>query len=384
MSDENAAKFSNGSVDAAGLRPWVVVLFVSLSGCAFGGGLMATGEVGGHALSGPVDHQVARAYLEKSALPTPLRRLRTSMLSSRRVPSPATLAEVSRVYSPDVATLLLLEAMSAQPSTQALRKRYEEELQFVDRVGLDQARPTFPEDLLVLMVPGWFYASHGAETNADFRIQRQLYREWGVAHRLVEIQENGSVEENAKIVAAAIRAASNQRVFVVSASKSGAEVAQALGRELRTEETSHVVGWLSIVGVVRGSALADRVLEPDLCWLVRAQLALEGFGLEGLLSLRASSGRDTFAGLRLPPKVPVYSIVAIPLSGHISDRGAFGYARLRSLGPNDGLTLLSDELIPGATPLILPGVDHFLGAQDQRVWSTAILRVMLGHLPTNS
>jgi hypothetical protein len=54
---------------------------------------------------------------------------------------------------------------------------------------------------------------------------------------------------------------------------------------------------------------------------------------------------------------------------------------MRELGPNDGLTLLVDELIPGAVPLLLPGVDHFLGPDDQRIWSTAIFRALVSDLP---
>jgi hypothetical protein len=352
-----------------------------LNACGTGPRVTASGDVAGYSLHGPVDNVLARDYIEGRPLPLSLQKLRARLLSSPSQPSRELLAWVSREYSPDVATLLFLETLSAQPAARDLRARYEREVALIQRVGIDRAQPAPTSDLLILMIPGWFYVSHGAETNADFRIQRRLYEQWGVAHRLVPIDENGTVANNADIVAHAIRSASAEhRIFLVSASKSGAEVALALGSKLAPQEADRVVGWLSIVGAVRGSPLADRVLEADLCWFARGQLALEGFGLDGLQSMRSSLGRPQFDRLRFPSHIRIFSVIAVPLSGYISPRGSFGYGRMRELGPNDGLTLLTDELIPGAIPLVLPGVDHFLGPEDQRLWSTAIFRVLVAEL----
>jgi hypothetical protein len=302
--------------------------------------------------------------------------MRRRYLASGQVPSREVLATVSRHHSPDAATLLLIETLSALPEIRDLRQRYEAELSYIRRVGVERARPDIPENLLVLMVPGWFYAAHGRETNADYGIQRGLLDRWGIAYRLIPTEENGAVEHNARIVADAIRDASrDHQVFLVSASKSGAEVALALGHELNSAEAESVVGWLSIVGVVRGSPLADRVLKPDLCWLIRLKLGLEGFDLEGARSMQTSRARNTFDSLRFPPHIRTFAYMAMPLSGHVSGRGSFGYGRMRELGPNDGLTLLADELIPRAVPLLVPGVDHFLGPEDQELWSTALFRV---------
>ena len=164
----------------------------------------------------------------------------------------------------------------------------------------------------------------------------------------------------------------------MSASKSGAEVALALGRDLTAPELTRVEGWLSIGGVVQGSPLADRMLEPDLCWLTDLKLGIEGFNLEGLKSMQTRPSRRAFAALRFPSHIRIISYVPAPLSGDISERGAFGYHRMREQGPNDGLTLLADELIPGGTTILAPGIDHFLDSPDaQNAWSIAILRIVM-------
>jgi hypothetical protein len=218
-------------------------LAVMLGGCTSVPRVAASGQIAGYRLRGPVDHRVARDYLEGRTLPQALRDVRRQYLSAGEVPSRDAPASISQQYSPDVATLLLLETLSAQPEIRDLRARYEAELALVRRV----------------------------------------------------------------------------------------------------------VGWPSIVGAVRGSPLADRVLEEtELCWLAKGQLALEGFGLDGLRSMQASRVRRAFEGLRFPPHVRIFALMAVPLSGYISDRASLGYRETREFGPNDGLTLLVDEVIPGA------------------------------------
>ena len=362
-----------------------VGVVLGVAGCMAVPRVGAAGEVAGYTLRGPVDSAVARDYLEGRALPALLDDVRRQYLASGQVPSREFLAGVSKQYSPDVATLLFIETLSALPEIRDLRRRYETELSFVRRVGVEGARPDIPDNLLVLMVPGWFYVAHGSETNADYGIQRRLLVRWGIAHRLVAIKENGAVEDNARIVAEAIRKASkHHKILLVSASKSGAEVALALGRELKSSEAESVIGWLSMVGVVRGSPLADRVLERDLCWFIRLKLGLEGFDLEGARSMQTSRARRAFENLRFPSHIRVFAYMAIPMSGHITERGSFGYGRMRELGPNDGLTLLADELIPRAVPLLAPGVDHFLGSKDQDLWSTALFRMATAEVAGHS
>ena len=348
-----------------------------MNGCVSVPRVAASGEVAGYSLHGPVDSALARDYLSGSPLPSSLRQLRRRYLASGKVPSREELARIAQGYSPDVATLLFLETLSALPDVRILRERYEAELSYVRSVGVDRAKPETPDDLLVLMIPSWFYIAHGQETNADYRIQRKVLERWGLPYRLAPLKENGTVEENARIVAREIRRLSRtHKLLLVSASKSGAEVAQALGRELEPSETRSVVAWLSVVGALRGSPLADRAFKADLCWIINFQLGLEGFDLEGLRSMQASRARRAFGVLHLPQHIRTFVYMAVPLSGHISKRGSFGYGQLRDFGPNDGLTLLADELLPHSVPLLAPGTDHFL-SHSQELWSTAVFRVLI-------
>jgi hypothetical protein len=362
----------------ASVRAVVLVLAaLGAGGCASPQLLPAAGNVAGYAVRGQVDSVLARDYLEGRPLPVDLAHARQRYLAAGEVPSREALQAISRRYSADLATLLFLETMGSQPRARELRERYATELAYVRSVGVDRARPDVPEDLLILLVPGWFYVTHGSETNADYGIQRRLLTRWRIPHRVVAIHENGTVEDNARIVADAVRRVpTGRRAFLVSASKSGAEVALALGRELTPREAEPVAGWLSIVGVVQGSPLADRVLQSNLCLVAKVKLGSEGFDLEGARSMQTTRARRAFEALRFPRHVRTFSLIAVPLSGDISDRASFGYARMRELGPNDGLTLLADEVVPQAAPLLFPGMDHYLGTEEPDVWSTTLFRLI--------
>jgi hypothetical protein len=50
---------------------------------------------------------------------------------------------------------------------------------------------------------------------------------------------------------------------------------------------------------------------------------------------------------------------------------------MRDLGPNDGLTMLIDQLLPGGLAIVEPGVDHYFDHPDRELRSLALLEVLL-------
>jgi len=108
------------------------------------------------------------------------------------------------------------------------------------------------------------------------------------------------------------------KVILVSTSKAGPKVALAIGKILAPDETDQVKAWISIGGLIRGT----------------------------------------------------------PISGLRDNPAAIRYARLREGGPNDGLTLLADELLPDGIAIVEPGIDHFYAAPDIEVKSVALANVV--------
>jgi len=326
-----------------------------------------------------VDHPIARDYLEGRPLPSDLEEIRREYLAEGLLPSEPALSYLTAHYSPDVATLFFAEALRAHSPSHSIQEEYARAVHRLKQTGETAKVDLSSSPLTIAFAPGWFYKSHGDETGADFHKQLQQLPQAGVPAELIETDENGTVESNAEIIADVLRRLQSEgrEVIVVSGSKSGAEVAIALGEVLRLEETTGIRAWLSIGGVHKGSPFADWALNSTVCWIAELYLGLQGFDLDGARSLQTRRRRPEFANLHFPQHVLLVSYVAVPLSGDISNRGAFGYSRMRHLGPNDGLTMLVDELLPGGLTIIEPGVDHFFEHPDRELRSLALVEVLL-------
>jgi hypothetical protein len=206
----------------------------------------------------------------------------------------------------------------------------------------------------VLFVPGYLYKRH-PYTGADFAVPRSSLQRVGLARHFVETDEDGAIEANADLVATAIRqrATGGRRLIVVSASKSGPEVALALTR-LGPAATGHVAAWVNIVGTLQGTALADNGL-----WYQLEDL-IGQIDIAGVESLTVEHSRQRFATFRIPEHVLVVNYIGIPLTGSLSSLARTGFLELKDHGPNDGLSLLSDLIVPTGLTLAELGRDHFL------------------------
>ena len=160
-------------------------------------------------------------------------------------------------------------------TAQAAFDRFLEEDPVSSEEGL--RRPgAFP--YVVLFIPSWLHRSH-SDKGGDFARQRSLLDRLGIANALIDTAESGSVEDNAAVIAAAIRDVAETKgpLILVSASKSSAEVALALSRLLAREETARVAGWINVAGALGGTPLADVALRPPASWGLRLIFWLKGW-----------------------------------------------------------------------------------------------------------
>ena len=134
------------------------------------------------------------------------------------------------------------------------------------------------------------------------------------------------MESNADIVAAAIRARapSGRRLIILSASKSGPEVALAL-TQLGPAETGHVAAWINAVGAIQGTPLADDNIFPELEYVMGK---LDPLGMESIDHCRS---RQRFDSFRIPEHLLVVNYFGIPVSGSVSFWIRRSYSPLRKL-----------------------------------------------------
>jgi hypothetical protein len=171
----------------------------------------------------------------------------------------------------------------------------------------------------------------------------------------VETSDDGSVESNTELVMAAIRARAGdgRRLIVITASKSGAEVALALTK-LGAAETAHVAGWINAVGALKGTPLIDDNI------LTEIEIIVGKVDPAGTASMTTAAGRERFKSFHVPEGIFVVNFIGIPLSGSVGFRASRGYFPMRKHGPNDGVVLLADTIYPRGVTVAQVGSDHFL------------------------
>jgi hypothetical protein len=342
-----------------------------LSGCT---GLSVRGSVGGQTIETRVDSEAARYYLgsylvgERSdaALDESIDRVYQS--ADGHLPDHSALKRLSDEFSVDFAALYLADQIAHVPVNRRFRAAFDQAYNYTrktfrrGRVKLPAAAAGYE----VLVVPMYLYKRlPGA--GADLAAPRAALRNVGLACHFVETEDDGAIEANADLVAAAIRARaqSARRLIVFSASKSGPEVALALTK-LGPGETRHVAAWINTVGVLQGTPLVDERLFPELEFLVGK------VDVAGKESLSTARGRQRFDSFRIPEHVLVLNYFGIPVTGSISFWARRGFFLLRKYGPNDGVSLLADMILPGGMTLAELGSDHFMRSKPFDITTVAL------------
>jgi hypothetical protein len=293
-------------------------------------------------------------------------------------PQQAELRDLSEEVSLDFAALSFAQAVSADGLSRPVQASFHRFLRDepADTERMLRRPGAFP--YTVLFAPSWMYQSH-PETGADFAHQRRMLDRLGIAYRLIDSRQDAAVEENAAAIARAVRAARDEGLgdlIVVSASKSGAEVALALSRVLTPEDAAPVVAWINIVGALGGSPLADTALRPPTSWVARSVFWLRGWDWAGMVSMSTDASRERLRGARMPEWITVVNVIAVPLSGTVGPTVYWGYQILRRHGPNDGAVLLTDTVWPGGVNLVAIGPDHLFAPREDDRHNLAMLRAV--------
>jgi hypothetical protein len=230
-----------------------------------------------------------------------------------------------------------------------------------------EAMPEWPvgdwvRDTTVGIVPGAFYVEH-PETGADGSLILEQAARLGCHTARVPVRSFGTLRENARILSEWLVRQPERPLILVSLSKGGAEVKWALQEPNAARTFRHVVAWVNVSGLIRGTAIVNWLFRrPWRALLVRLMLWYQGHRFDVLRDLEYGKGGPLDCELVLPRDLLAVHLFGFPpahrLSGPLARRG---HRRLTPLGPNDGgANLLTDLLgLPG---LIYPvwGADHYL------------------------
>jgi len=352
------------------------LLVGTLLGCA---GLPVSGSIGGQTITTRVDSEVARYYLADYLAGKHTNSFfdglidRVDRTANGHLPDRAELKDLSDSFSVDFAALYLADQIARVPINRRFRSAFDQVYEYT--------RQAFPKGEMqvpgaanydVLFVPTYLYKRFTL-TGADMAGPRAALQKVGFTCYFVETRDDGPVELNAELIMSAIRARaqSGRRLIVVSASKSGAEVALALTK-LGPAQTRHVAAWINAVGALQGTPLVDDKVMPDIEFLIGK---IDPAGAESMTTVR---GRQRFASFHIPKSVLVVNYFGIPTIGSISFLVRKGFFALRKYGPNDGVVLLSDMILPGGITIAQLGSDHIQINDNIDVAAVALAMTVVG------
>jgi hypothetical protein len=348
----------------------VPLLFVvlMLSACA---GLSVQGVVGGQTISTRVDSEVARYYVgnylagERSDPVLDERIDRVYQSANGYLPNRDELKHLSDEFSVDFAALYFADQIARIPVNRRFRRDFEQAYEYA-RKAFPEGRVKLPANYEVLVVPLYLYKRIWA-VGADLSGPRAALEKAGLTTHFVETDDDGAVETNADLVADAIRARarSGRRLVILSASKSGPEVALALTK-LAPSEARHVAAWINAVGSLQGTPLADELSFPEI------KLITGRIDAAGRESLTTARSRQRFDSFRIPENVLVVNYFGIPVIGSISFMLRRGFFPLQKYGPNDGVLLLPDMIFPGGVTLTELDEDHLMRGRPVDIATVAL------------
>ena len=344
------------------------LLFLLSFGCASVTKHPVQGTLAGQVIATTIDSERSKYYLEhylrndriNPAYDQEIDRALT--IWNQRPLDSDNLRELTQEFSPDFATLYFVSRVYQDPINRKAQDAFHAHVATLRAKGPKEifriAKRSAP--YLVAFVPGYAYKKDPT-TGADFAQQRRLMTEAGFKNVLIETDELATVDTNAQIVASEILRLNEEhrRIILVSTSKGGTEVALAIGKLLPPERLEGVKAWISIGGLLRGTPSADQALQWPKSWLVRAALFFTGHRGEVIEDLNTKKRREVFAQLEFPGDMLTLQYVGAPLSGQIAEYVQGRYDDLKNLGPNDGLTLLADELVDGGIVITDIGLDHY-------------------------
>jgi len=313
-------------------------------------------ELGFTSVRTTVDSDLAARYLLDSGGP------RIAALRSRydaQILGNDELRALAEESSPDFAAVYFVRRILDAPRHLDSQERFTDSLRLlrdaqpirIDRADRDAYTFAF--------VPGLFYERR-PENGAAMARTRAVLRERGFKTFLVPTGELSTVEEGARVLADYLIEArdTKRKIILTSASKGGADVAHALGHLLAGTDLSHVCGWVSIGGVLRGTPLADVGLTFPSSWFLALTGWAHGTSLGLARDLSTAEGARRSAGYTFPAHLQVLHFVGVPFSGTVSDSVRGNYNTMVRYGPNDGVTLLPDQLLPQGHVVLALGSDH--------------------------
>ena len=322
-----------------------------------------------------VDSESAKYYVESYAqgrvdnprLHDAIRQLKRDF--GDRIPNHLDLQRLAQTHSVDFAALFFADQLLSLDRNDAINRRFRMN---VDRALRGEALFPDSDSIVIVGVPGYDYKKNGRVTGADLQDQIAILGKLGLRVEFVDLDPIGTVLECADVIEEALERLGEEQIVIAGPSSAGPAIHTALSR---VGPGSGVLAWLNLGGTLHGVPLLDwlqkfpqRVVFDTVVWA-------QDWRHESFDSLTNRVLRERFEQLSIPADIHVFNYISMSLSGDISDFGWDKYLLMRSDGPNDGLSLLPDLLVPEGRTIVSPKGDHFF-AEDPLIAQKSVALVL--------
>lgn len=286
-------------------------------------------------------------------------------------------AFLSNYVSQDFSTLVFAQKNYEQPKNKHAQDTFQKYLNEYSNNKEFKIHANASEYIYVF-VPGLFYVKH-ADIGGDFAKQQKMLNKIGLSTFFIKTNEVGSVIENANIIASKLKEISlnYSKIIIVSASKGGPDLSYTLGKLMKPDETKNIKAWISIGGVLRGSQIADKHLKGISRLWTKIILFFVKAKINFVEDLSQKKSIIRHNSIQLPKDLHIIHYVGAPLASQVNKKVRKSFKYLSKFGPNDGITMLVDELTPQGTVITELGLDHYYKDLNIEKKSMALLHTTL-------
>lgn len=272
-----------------------------------------------------------------------------------QMPEEGYLRELTDEHGADLAATVFYQSIQAVPRHNSFIKQ-------VDKQPIMEAPVTTSIKLLV--IPAFFYREY-PEVGGSGEHIAEVARACGLDAEVVAVNSVGSVSTNCEIIRDKLQQTAGRDIWLMSMSKGSAEIRLLLQEQSDSLPMDDIRVWFNVSGLANGCHLVDHMLSTPMRKLkTRAICTATGADYRGLEELQTDHAYWQQA-LDIPAHIQIINIFGIPLLSHIQKALISRYNRLKHLGPNDGMVLLSKAYLPIGPIYPLWGADHFM--RDTRV-----------------
>lgn len=274
------------------------------------------------------------------------------------VPSREMLQLLTKSEGIDLATAIYYQAILASPIHGP----------FVHAVDAESAAPlpltSFAQSRYRLLIVPALYYQELPQYGGDGQAIAQIAQACGFEVTVAPLLSKGSLSDNATIlwdtICRLVDEGEGKELLLLSLSVGGSEVRVMFAEHLHDLQMEKVVGWINVCGLVRGLPLAAQLLGNPLRRL-HTKTICKVIGLDFALVRELDPAHAFWQGqITLPESLRVANLVGVPLHSHVQQRSLFKrYGWMQSLGPNDGMSLLSDLVVEPGVIYPLWGADHY-------------------------